>query len=109
MGNRGCLINKTRTIVRYDKTKNWIICKLSFGNKTLPLMEPEKNTQIFFLDEATALAAGHRPCGRCMRDRLNEFLTYWTEANPDVVGNNKPLVEDIDAHLHTKRLTTPDG
>jgi hypothetical protein len=61
MGNRGILHNSQEVIVRPYAGKAWIICRLEFRGQRLPLMAAGHYTQLFFLDEATALAAGHRP------------------------------------------------
>lgn len=63
-GNRGTLHNNQQQLVnpRWGH-KAWIVCQLQFKNLLRPLMEPNRWTQLFFLDEATAFAAGHRPCG----------------------------------------------
>jgi hypothetical protein len=61
MGNRGCLHNDLQQIVRHHHGKRWISCRLSFKGVKREIMAPGQYTELFFLDEATALAAGHRP------------------------------------------------
>src|SRR6185437_3653977 len=74
-GNRGCLHDEQREIRRFYATRRWIACRLCFlGRRRSPLMAPGRFTELFFLDEATALAAGHRPCALCRRDDYNRFL-----------------------------------
>ncbi|MCI0727480.1 MAG: hypothetical protein L0332_12265, partial [Chloroflexi bacterium] len=62
MGNRGCLHNNREEIVRPYANRRWILCLTSFKNRRRPVMPPGRYTALFFLDEATALSAGHRPC-----------------------------------------------
>jgi len=66
-------------------------------------MRPGRYTDLFFLDEATALAAGHRPCAECQRGRFNLFREYWTKANPDITSEKRPSAASIDEVLHKER------
>jgi hypothetical protein len=75
MGNRGCLHNDRGQIVRRQTTNRWIICVTDFKDRKRRLMRPGHYTELFFRDEVTALAAGHRPCAECQRERYREFLT----------------------------------
>ena len=98
-GNRGCLHDAERRIRRPWQVKRWIACRLEFrGRRRSPLMQPGRYTELFFLDEATALAAGHRPCAECRREDYDRFSTFWrtvhVEAGADV----------IDARLHDERV-----
>jgi hypothetical protein len=93
-GNRGCLHDHTGRIRRRWATRRWISCRLEFkGWHRSPLMQPGKFTELFFLDEATALAAGHRPCALCRRGDYVRFLR--------LVG--EPGADAIDARLHAER------
>jgi len=65
MGNRGRLHDGGRTILRAWQVRRWIICRLEFRGRRRDVMSPRTWTELFFLDEATAFAAGHRPCGEC--------------------------------------------
>ena len=67
------------------------------------IMQPGRYTELFFLDEATALAAGHRPCAECQRDRFNLFREYWAKSNPDLAKTVPPTATAIDAVLHHER------
>jgi hypothetical protein len=67
-------------------------------------MAPGQYTELFFLDEATALAAGHRPCAECSRPRFEEFRAIWAQANPDLACSSKPLAAAIDDVLHRERV-----
>ncbi|HUA45796.1 MAG TPA: hypothetical protein VMA77_11240 [Solirubrobacteraceae bacterium] len=99
-GNRGCLHNRQGEIRRAYATKRWIACRLRFrGRRRSPLMAPGRFTELFFLDEATALAAGHRPCAECRRDDYNRFSDLWAEVHPGQIG-----ADAIDAQLHEERL-----
>ena len=103
-GNRGCLHDELGQIRRQFVGIRWIICLLEFKGRRHPTMKPGRYTDLFFLDEATALAAGHRPCAECQRERFNLFRDYWIQANPDLAESLRPLAPDIDAVLHGERL-----
>jgi methylphosphotriester-DNA--protein-cysteine methyltransferase len=81
---------------------------LEFKGRRLPLAAPGRNTQLFFLDEATALAAGHRPCAECRRERYDEFRAAWIEINP-VASDRKLGADDIDRVLHAERAVRGGG
>ena len=89
MGNRGCLHDNQGHIIRPYQLKRWIIYQLEFKGRRRQIMTPGKYTELFFLDEATALAAGHRPCVECSRPRFTEFVAAWAEANPDLAGGTE--------------------
>ncbi|MDO3639880.1 hypothetical protein Q2100_29330, partial [Mycolicibacterium sp. KC 300] len=74
MGNRGVLHDADRRIVRRSRNRMWLICLLEFRERRRSVMTPGSYTELFFLDEAVALAAGHRPCAECRRDRYRAFL-----------------------------------
>jgi hypothetical protein len=101
MGNRGRLHQGrgSRDIVRNHQNKTWITCALSFKDRQLTQWEPNHYTLLFFLDEAVALAAGHRPCAECRRGAYNEYRAKWTESH----GGRTPLAVDIDDLLHRER------
>lgn len=102
-GNRGCLVDKHGRIARRYKEIRWITCVLDFKGRRHPMMAPGRYTGLFFLDEATALAAGHRPCAECQRDRFDLFRHHWAKANPLEAKSEKPLAPVIDAVLHGQR------
>ena len=105
MGNRGCLHDADGQIRRPYQGKRWIICLLDFKQRHRTVMTPGQYTELFFLDEATALAAGHRPCAECQRARFDQFRTLWAAANPQLAnGLTKPPATLIDAVLHEERL-----
>jgi hypothetical protein len=83
-GNRGCLHDAKGRIRRHQATRRWIACRLEFkGWHRGPLMQPGRFTELFFLDEATAFAAGHRPCALCRRDDYTRFLALVGEPGAD--------------------------
>ncbi len=99
-GNRGCLHDEQGRIRRRWATRRWIACRLEFrGWHREPLMQPGKFTELFFLDEATAFAAGHRPCALCRREDYVRFGELWSELHPGAVG-----ADAIDAQLHAERV-----
>lgn len=103
MGNRGLLHDETRTVTRTHAHQHWVTCALSFKGRQQEIMKPGRYTQLFFLDEATALAAGHRPCAECRRERYNEFTSLWRQ----VLGEpeaGRSLPETIDRALHSARI-----
>src|SRR5262245_26312664 len=99
-GNRGCLHDEAGRIRRRYAGKRWIACRLEFrGRRRAQLLQPGRYTELFFLDEATALAAGHRPCAECRREDYDRFVALWTELHP---GQDR--ADAIDAQLHEERL-----
>ena len=100
MGNRGCLHDDAGNIVRQSARDAWVTCLLSFKGRQRQLMPPGHYTELFFLDEATALAAGHRPCSECRRERYIEYQDAWAQA----FGLTKrPTAKDIDLQLKRDR------
>ncbi len=105
MGNRGCLHDQQGRIRRRYKTLQWIICQLEFKGMHRIVMTPGLWTELFFLDEATALAAGHRPCAYCQRARFELFRALWVTANPALANGVRPAAPVLDAALHAERIT----
>jgi hypothetical protein len=105
MGNRGCLHDEHGTIRRAYQSRRWIICLLEFRGRRLSIMAPGRYTQLFFLDEATALAAGHRPCAECQRAKFDVFRAHWVAANADLVDSPVPRIDIIDTVLHRERIS----
>jgi hypothetical protein len=103
MGNRGILHDDTRKILRTHAHQNWVACALSFNDRRRQIMAPGKYTELFFLDEATAFAAGHRPCATCRRDRYLAFTQAWRHVHgvPDAL---RSLPQTIDRSLHAARI-----
>lgn len=104
MGNRGVLHRADGQLRRRWQNKRWIICLLAFKGRKRPLMRPGCYTELFFLDEATALAAGHRPCAECRRASFNAFRQAWAAD----MATPRPSANRIDQQLHAERLA-PDG
>src|SRR5437870_9465633 len=99
-GNRGCLHDETGRIRRNYNGRRWIACRLRFrGWRRARLMQPGRFTELFFLDEATAFASGHRPCALCRREDYRRFVAAWSELHPGQTG-----ADAIDAELHGERL-----
>jgi hypothetical protein len=102
MGNRGRLHEGrgTRDIVRNHQHKTWITCALSFRNRRVAQWEPHRYTPLFFLDEAVALAAGHRPCGECRYRDYQTYRSLWRETHSEATV----YANDMDTRLHRERL-----
>jgi hypothetical protein len=98
-GNRGVLHDEHGTIVRGWQVRRWIACVTEFKGRRRPLLRPGRFTELFFLDEATAFAAGHRPCALCRRDDYLRFVAIWRAIHPDQAG-----ADAIDTQLHTERI-----
>ncbi|NTU81842.1 MAG: hypothetical protein HGA45_21110 [Chloroflexales bacterium] len=104
MGNRGCLHDRGDRILRPYQVRRWIICRLDFKGRQQTLMPPGRWTALFFLDEATALAAGHRPCHECNRAKARAFAECWLATNPEADADERG-VDRIDRQLHRERLS----
>jgi hypothetical protein len=110
MGNRGGVIhNDAQEIVRPYAGRRWLICVLQFKGRRRVVMSPRRYTELFFLDEAVALAAGHRPCAECRRDRFNAFRQAWRKAHasPEAsLASPAPLpsADEMDLMLHPARI-----
>src|SRR5580704_17129612 len=99
-GNRGVLHNENLALVRRYQVRRWLACMLEFRGRKRPIMRPGRYTKLFFLDEAVALAAGHRPCTECRHAAYQEFRTAWAAA---LALPAKPAADDIDRVLHQER------
>jgi hypothetical protein len=105
LGNRGVLHDDRRTIRRPWQVRRWITCRLTFRGRHREVMSPRTWTELFFLDEATAFAAGHRPCGQCRYADYRRFRDLWHTVHPgDPVG-----ADWIDRRLHAERLAGRSG
>src|SRR5207249_11851668 len=110
MGNRGsCLHDTAQRIVRPFVSRRWIACLLEFKGRRRTVMTPGRYTELFFLDEATALAAGHRPCAECQRARYLLFRDHWAAANPGRAASAPPSAEALDRVLHAERVGPGGG
>jgi hypothetical protein len=102
LGNRGCLHGHSRALgVSRWRSKLWICCVLEWKGVRRDPMPPGRWTALFFLDEATALAAGHRPCAYCRRGDYLAFATAWQEARSLPA---RPYAVEMDAQLHAERV-----
>jgi hypothetical protein len=101
MGNRGILHDARRRLGRARwRHCHWIFCRLSFKGRRREIMAPRRWTELFFLDEATALAAGHRPCCECRRSDFLRFQAAWRRA----FGVREAKAGAIDRALHQARV-----
>ena len=103
-GNRGIIHDPaTKTLLRKRWSSDaWLTCVLEFRGRRRKVMERRSWTELFFLDEATAFAAGHRPCFYCRRDDANRFRAAWEEGN----GTGAVLAPVMDAVLHRERFAS---
>jgi hypothetical protein len=100
-GNRGCIVDEREQVVRHHRSSTlWITCLTEFRDWRVPLARPNRWTPIFFLDDAVALAAGHRPCATCRRDMYRSYR--------DAVDPALRAVE-LDRRLTTERLRRGSG
>jgi hypothetical protein len=99
-GNRGCLHDAAGRIRRRYAVKRWIACRLEFkGWRRKALLQPGRFTELFFLDESTAFAAGHRPCALCRREDYVRFREIWSELHSGPTG-----ADAMDERLHAERV-----
>jgi hypothetical protein len=103
MGNRGGAFHAAdRTIgTRRWATRQWIACVLDFKDRHREVMQPNRYTELFFLDEATALAAGHRPCFECRRADADRFAELWTRTHGGEERTRAPAMDEV---LHAERV-----
>ncbi len=104
LGNRGVLHNENKEIVTIYKSKSWITCLLSFKGTKREIMSKGRYTELFFLDEATAFSAGHRPCAKCRRKRYNEFKEKWLRVNGYRLNGATTNIAHIDKIIHQERI-----
>jgi hypothetical protein len=107
MGNRGILHDAEGHIRRPWQVKRWLLCVLEFQRRHRTVMSPNRYTELFFLDEATGLAAGHRPCAECRRSRFLAFRDAWAAGNRRLLDSEPIRAAAIDDRLHAER-TLPD-
>jgi hypothetical protein len=100
-GNRGIIHDPaTKTLTRRWASQAWLTCVCEFRGRRRDVMGTRSWTELFFLDEATALAAGHRPCFYCRRGDADRYCAAWETGN----GVANILAREIDAVLHRERL-----
>jgi hypothetical protein len=100
-GNRGVLHDDDGRLVRAWQVRRWIACLLEFRSRRRPLLRPGRFTELFLLDEATALAAGHRPCAEC---RYADHQRFRRALAASRTGEQAPRADDLDRVLHAERL-----
>ena len=104
-GNRGVIHNERKEIIKNYAVKYWITCLLEYKGARRSVMSPNRWTELFFLDEATAFAAGHRPCGFCRHTDFKRFKDLWLTTNGEQYGlTSKTKMDIIDAFIHQERL-----
>ncbi len=103
-GNRGCLHDPSGRIVRAANGNRWLACRLEFRGRRRELLQPGRFTELFFLDEATALAAGHRPCALCRREDYNALVLLWRR-----LGRRERGADAIDLRLQRERFDSQSG
>ena len=103
LGNRGRLHNEHRQIVSQWQRPAWVTCELEFNGRHRDVFGANTYSELFFLDEATALSAGHRPCATCRRERYDEFKSKWLVANSARVPMPSSSITEVDKVLHGER------
>ncbi|MBX9590117.1 MAG: hypothetical protein K2X43_12485 [Hyphomonadaceae bacterium] len=103
MGNRGGAFHAPDQSLgsRRWASKQWIACVLEFKGRHREVMQPNRYTELFFLDEATALAAGHRPCFECRRADADRFADLWARTHGDPDRARAPVMDEV---LHAERV-----
>jgi hypothetical protein len=105
-GNRGCLVDDSGSMVRHHRGRLWIVCLLRYKDWRSPLDKPRHWTPLFFLDDAVALAAGHRPCGLCRRDAYRD---YRNAVGRSLRLNEPPGANRLNEMLAAERLQPGRG
>lgn len=98
-GNRGCLVDGAERVVRHHRGNLWIVCLTRYRDWRVGLARPNRWTPLFFLDDVVALAAGHRPCGLCRRDR---YVAYRSAVG--LAYGRMASASDLNAWLAAERL-----
>ena len=105
MGNRGVLHDGSRRVVAAWRLTRWITCVLCWKDRRRAVFAPNRYSELFFLDEATSLSAGHRPCAECRRPRYLEFRAAWDAGRRGRDAAPRFLrADEIDRILHAERL-----
>ena len=101
MGNRGCLHDNDGIIRRVFAHKAWVTCQVEWKGVQRKLFSPGRYSELFFLDEATAFAAGHRPCNYCRRDDYKAFNLSFSNA---LASGSNIKAGDMDLQIHSDRM-----
>ena len=105
-GNRGCLVDGSGTLARHHRGDLWITCVTAFRDRRQPLADPHRWTPLFVLDDAVALAAGHRPCATC---RPAAYRSY-RDALGGALDLDTPLpATEVNRRLGRERLHRGTG
>jgi len=105
-GNRGCLVDDAGRLVRHHRGSLWITCFTEYRDWEHPLEQPRTWTPLFFLDDAVALAAGHRPCGLCRRA---DYLAYRSGVTAAAGADSPVLATELNRRLASERLRPGSG
>ncbi|MFC2176852.1 hypothetical protein ACFLRH_00385 [Actinomycetota bacterium] len=105
-GNRGCLVDDAGRLVRHHNGPLWITCVTEFRDWQHQLDQPHTWTPLFFLDDAAALAAGHRPCGLCRRA---DYLAYQAAVTAAIGADSPVLAPELNRRLADERLSRGRG
>jgi len=105
-GNRGCLVDDDGEIVRHHRGSLWIICRTEYRGWQHPLDAPRTWTPLFFLDDAVALAAGHRPCGLCRR---GDYLAFRSAVTVAAAAGRVVLAPELNRRLAAERYRRGRG
>lgn len=105
-GNRGCLVDDAGEVVRHHSGSLWITCRLEYRDWRHPLDAPRTWTPLFFLDDAVALAAGHRPCGLCRRA---DYLSFRSAVTRATAGGRILLAPDLNRRIAAERYRRGRG
>lgn len=103
LGKRGILHNAQKEIIATSARKGWVTCRLEFAGRKREVFSASSYSELFFLDEATAFSAGHRPCAECRRERYTEFKAAWVKANARLARSANPPIAEIDKVMHAER------
>lgn len=105
-GNRGCLVDDAGAVIRHHNGSLWIICRTEYRGWNHPLAAARTWTPLFFLDDAVALAAGHRPCGLCRR---TDYLAFRAAVSTAVAAGRTVLAPELNRGLAAERLRRGRG
>ena len=101
MGNRGCLHDDAGTVRKAFARKAWVTCRLEWKDIRRPVFTPGLYSELFFFDEATALAAGHRPCNHCRKEDYKTFNEAFSRAFSQ---GRKIMADAMDIQVHSERI-----
>jgi hypothetical protein len=105
-GNRGCVVDDNERVVRHHAGTLWIICQTEFRGWRVALARPRRWTPLFFLDDAVALAAGHRPCATCRRA---DYLSYRDAVTAALERDQPVRAWELNHLLNAERLSRGQG